>query len=352
MHGAAGVLSKGMHAINSAIDNAAYKAGEFVNDKTNQLGAPPEVSAGLGAATNVAAQTIPMMVGGELGARAIPVLQDAGRWMMTKAVKPMLQDVTRGKAAPAIETMLQRGYSPTNAGVQAMRDKAGGYMDEVASIIEPSTKAVTTTRAEQNAQSLAERLKEGTLGAQKQQDVEAVVRALKNHEAVDTAGTMSVQNAQKMKQANYRDIGDRAYGLSIKEQAERDALKAVNAGIRKAIEEAHPAVGPLNEKAGELISAAKIAQRRAIYEGNKDIMPLGAGIATAAHNPLAALGLYANSSAYVKSLLARTVYSGAEGAPGVGRLAGAAAGAYSGTTPKDDKRAAALIEALKQMEGK
>ena len=139
-------------------------------------------------------------------------------------------------------------------------------------------------------------------------------------------------------------MGDAAYGIGLKPAAERDALKAVTAALKTNIERAEPAVAPINAKISELVNALKVSSRRAAMEGNKDIVPLGASVATALHNPVAALGLYANSSAAVKAMLARMLYSGSKVIPqAAGGAVGGAIGAESGTP----QTAAELARALR-----
>ena len=152
-----------------------------------------------------------------------------------------------------------------------------------------------------------------------------------SHPSVDPLGTMSVQAAQAMKQGNYKALGDAAYGMGLKPAAERDAIKAVTAALKKNIERAEPAVAPINKEVSDLMNAIKVSQRRALIEGNKDIVPLGSSVATALNNPVAALSLYANSSAAVKAMLARMLYTGGSTtASGLGAAAGGLSGYESG----------------------
>jgi len=146
-----------------------------------------------------------------------------------------------------------------------------------------------------------------------------------------------------MKQANYKNLGDAAYGMDLKPAAERDALKELTRALKEGIEKAEPGVVASNQKIADLVNAIKVSQRRALIEGNKDIVPLGASVATALSNPVAALGLYANSSAAVKAALARLLYSGSKAIPqAAGAAIGGAVGAESGTAPTEAELARAL----------
>ena len=154
----------------------------------------------------------------------------------------------------------------------------------------------------------------GTLGARSADTARNVAQELYRHPAVDNAGTMSVQAAQAMKKANYKELGDAAYSMGLKPAAERDALKAAARVLKESVESVEPRVRAPNAEMRELINALKLSTRRAAVEANKDIIPLGSSVATAMSNPGAALGLYANSSAAIKAALARLLYSGGQAA--------------------------------------
>ncbi|MDO8596551.1 MAG: hypothetical protein Q7R45_07990 [Sulfuricaulis sp.] len=323
-------------------DKAAYNLGGAVSDQASKI-LPPGGAAALGTAANVGMQALPMLAGSEFGAMAKPAFQGAGRSLMKSAIKPSVADLHGGRVPKAIETMLEGGYSPTNAGVGAMRAKAAGLSDDVANLIAPSNKLVDVAPAAQSVAGVANKATAGTMGMQDAKQASDVARSMYAHPAVDNAGTMSVQAAQAMKQANYKALGDASYGMGLKPAAERDAIKALTAQLKKGIERAEPGVAPINKEISELLNAVKVSQRRALIEGNKDVIPLGASVATALANPAAALGLYANSSAAVKSLLARMLYSGAEAIPQtVGGAIGGAIGAESGTAPTQAEMARIL----------
>ena len=313
-------------------EGAAYELGGKVTDATGSPAA--------GYITNVAAQALPAVVGAFGGSTVgKPLMEGAARRTMQSAIKPLVTDLSKGKVPGAVETMLKGGYSPTNAGVAAMRDKIDDLVAQANAVIAPSNKVIDLSRALQNAGGVANKARAATTGVKDADTALDVGRQLMAHPAVDQAGLMSVPAAQAMKQANYKALGDAAYGKGLKPAAERDALKAITAALRQNIEKAEPAVGPINAKAAELLNAVKVSQRRALMEGNKDLVPLGAQVATALQNPAAALGLYANSSAAIKALLARALYQGAKGAPAAaGGAMGAGFGAASGRPTEEEGR--------------
>lgn len=287
----------------------AYDIGAKVADFATSKGASPETAALFGYGTNVALNAAPgfLTSGKFLNAPNISILEQPAKWMMQSAVKPS-STLERSKVDRALTTLLEENVSPTNAGVQALKDRSSSLAEKVANILKPSNKVVSVTPAAQNVASVADKARQATFGVQDASTATNVANVLRNHPSVDQLGLMSVQDAQAMKVANYKQLGDAAYGVGLKPMAERDALKAATRGLRTAIEGAEPAVAEPNAKIQELLNAIKVIQRRALIEGNKDILPLGTSVAMAANNPAAALGLYANSSAAVKGLLARLMY--------------------------------------------
>ncbi len=324
-------------------EHAAYNLGGKVTDATAPY-VPAKVAAGLGYGANVAAQALPVVVGA-FGGSAVgkPLMEETGRGFMKSAIKPSVANLDKGRVPQAVETMLEGGYSPTNAGVAAMRSKVSSLTEDLVNALAPSKGAVNIHPALENVAGVANQARAATMGAQDAKSALDVGKSLIAHPAVDDLGLMGVQAAQAMKQANYKSLGDAAYGMGLKPAAERDAIKAVTAALRQGIEQAEPAVAPINSKISDLVNAIKVSQRRALIEGNKDIIPLGASVATALSNPAAALGLYANSSAAVKSMLARMLYSGAKAVPqAAGGAIGGVIGAQSGSAPSETELAQAL----------
>ena len=313
------------------LDRAAYRVGGATTDALAGK-VPPEVAGGAGWLANVATQAIPTVMGGAIGSATKPVQKELARGLMRSAIKSSASNLEKGKVPAAVETMLKKGYSPTNAGIAGMREKVGTLTSEAEKILAPSKKLIDLGGAQQNVARVADKARAATMGVRDAETATDVGRQLMSHPAVDPLGTMTVQAAQAMKQGNYKSLGDAAYGMGLKPAAERDAIKAVTAALKKNIERAEPAVAPINKDISELVNAIKVSQRRALMEGNKDIVPLGASVATALQNPIAAAGLYANSSAAVKAMLARMLYTGGGAAA---TTAGATTGALIGSGRSD-----------------
>lgn len=329
----------------SGVPHLAYGAGEKVSDAATGMGASPEVSAGLGYGTNVLTQAIPALATGKFaGEAAAPALQAGGRALMKSAVKPTLSDLQSGDAAKGIETMLKQGYSPTKGGVEAMQKRIGELGDEVTQAIANSTATINKNAVADRLRSAVDKFK---TQVNPQADLAAIQKAWTEFLAhPDLAGKtdMSVQLAQAMKQGTYRSLGDKPYGeLS---GASTEAQKQLARGLKEEVSAAVPGVANANAMQGELMNAKSIAERRALMEGNKNPVSLGASIGAAMQNPMATIGLWANSSAAAKAALARMLYSGSERIPqAAGSAGGAALMAGSGKAPTDQEL---LAEALRK----
>jgi hypothetical protein len=117
-------------------------------------------------------------------------------------------------------------------------------------------------------------------------------------ELVAKGPTMSVQDAQRLKQGTYKVL-EKKYGQLG--SAETEAQKALARGLKEQIAQAVPEVAPLNAKQSELIKALKVTGRRAMMDDNRN--PVGiAGLST---NPSQLAAMLADRSALLKSLAAR-----------------------------------------------
>ncbi len=328
----------------SGAAHVAYKAGEGVSDAATGMGASPEVSAGLGYGTNVLTQAIPALATGKFAEQAAaPVMQSGGRWLMGTAIKAPFADKKSGDAAEAIETMLKQGYNPTKGGVEAMQQKISALGDEVTQAIANSTATINKNAVADRLRSAVDKFKNQV---NPQSDLATIQKAwteFLTHPDLAGKTDMSVQLAQAMKQGTYKALGDKPYGeLS---GAATEAQKQLARGLKEEVSAAVPGVANANAMQGELMNAKSIAERRALMEGNKNPISLPTSIAAIAHDPMATLGLWANSSAWAKSVLARALYSGSERIPqALGSGAGAAMVSGSGQAPSFEDQ---LAEALK-----
>lgn len=321
------------HAITDLWDRTAYGAGGKISDAATNAGASPNVAAGLGFVGNVGMQAGPALLGGKAVEKlASPAMESMGRMLMKSAVKPPLADQLSGDAAKGIETMLREGYNPTKGGVEAMQQKISQLGEEISATIKNSNATVSKGDV---GTSLMDAYKKFRNQVNPEADLNAIKQAwleFRNHPDLIGKTDMPVQLAQQLKQGTYSQLGSKTYGeLS---GASTEAQKQLARGLKEGISKAVPEVAPLNQLQAELINAKSIAERRALMQGNNNPLSLGASLGALGHDPMSTIGLWANSSAFAKSMLARAAYSGAERIPqAAGSSIGAALMAPSGKAP-------------------
>lgn len=314
------------------ISEAPYELGAKVNDALVQRNWPADQAAGLGAAANAGMEAAGMLAGGGIGGAAGAGVRDAaqgtGRWFMKSAIKPTWQDQRSGKAARAIDTMLDEGYSPTIGGVDAMQTRIANLKAAQTPITAQSTNTGNADRIISALEPVERRIGEGTMRADALRGTDRVRQEFLTHPEVTMSAEygsgIPVPALQSMKEQNHRVLTDSAYGARLNPDPSRDALKAVTRQIGREIELAEPGVAPLNREMSALLNARKVAERRALMQGNNNPLSLGVSLAAAANNPMAAVGMWANSSAAAKAAMARMLYTGGRAAPYLGTGAGMA----------------------------
>lgn len=301
--------------IGELTDSAAYDAGGKVTDLTG--------SPGLGFATNVGVQAIPTVLGGQVGSRAAPVMEGAGRSLMQSALKPSKLEHLSGKGARAVQTMLDEGANVSAGGVAKMRSSIDSLNDEIASIIQGSGARIDKNAVASRLQDVMKKY-EASVDPGDLQAIERVWTDFLSHPQLP-GKDMAIQFAQRMKKAGNAKLGDAAYGTGLKPAAERDAYKGIVRGLKEEIAASEPAVAPLNAREGALINAEKIAANRVAMDANKNPLGLGALITQPWMLPV----WMWDRSPLGKSLAARFLYSNA--AP-IGTAGGAAAGGMYGAS--------------------
>lgn len=357
----------GLERANEALTQGAYDAGGKVAEWGGKLGLPPEVSGGLGYATNVGMQAIPAFVTGTgAGKLAKPVLEAGGRKLMQSALKPNTQEMMTGKGPRAIQTMLEEGANVTAGGVEKLQTKANALGKIVDDLVSSSSETVNKNAIVKALRGTLEKFTNQALPVSDRAAISAAAdEFLTKHPLVPSkipaqtipssrvesavldasgkpfanvipekiipaSGTdeIPVQVAQAIKQGTYKILGDKAYGHELT-QAGTDAQKALARGLRQEIEAKIPGVAAPNAEQSRLINALQIAMRREYLSGNKN----PAGLALLPHTPLAAAAFMADRSELIKSLLARLLYSGAERIPQAAAGTGMAAATEQGQQP-------------------
>lgn len=315
-------LGAGLEA-GEMLDKAAYQAGGAVTDMASKV-LPPEGAAAAGYAANLATQTVPMLAGGGIGAKAAPILERGAERVMQSALKPTLEALKTGKAAKAISTMLEEGYNATSGGVAKLKSAIAELNTQITEAIKNSPAAIDKAKVASGLQGTLKRF-EQTVNPQA--DIKIIEKAWEdfvNHPLLSGSDSIPVQVAQAIKQGTYRELAKK-YGTMG--SAEVESQKTLARGLKEGIAEAVPEIAGLNAQESKLINALSVAERRALIDANRNI----GGLGWLAHNPTAFAMYMADKSALFKSLLARMMYSGSEVIPKtVGQGLGAAEGLRSG----------------------
>ena len=317
--------------VDSPMQRFIYEAGGRATDRLANAGATPEMAAGVGYLTNLAGQVGSTFLGGNIGAKAEPLFQAAGRNLMQRALKPDKIARDSGKADTAIQTMLDEGINATKGGAEILQGKVDDLVVEVDRIIDRYPNARVDKQAVYDAlsQAMAKTMKQGT----PQTDMATIGKAMMDfaqHPLLQSSSTIPAKLAQELKQGVWRKLKDSSFGPNVMPAAERDAQKAIGSGLRQGIEDVIPEVGPANAKTQEFLNALKLVEARAGADGNKNLMGFGTLSPSMTNFVAWMLDRYPAG----KSMLARYMYSHADPEM-AGRAAGAATGAALGAPPKN-----------------
>lgn len=229
-----------------------------------------------------------------------------GARIMQSAVKPGLKFLTKGDAAATpqvVKTLLDEGVNVTPAGISKLQRLIAATNDEIKTAIAPAA------NKEIPALGVASRLSDVTkrfaTQVNPQPDLEAISQVGQNfleHPAISPQGTVTVGQAQALKQGTYARLGEK-YGTE--RAAGLEAEKALARGLKEDIAAEVPQVTALNQREGRLLEALDATGRRVALAGNRDPV----GFAWAAHNPTTFLAALLDRSPAVKSLIARGLYN-------------------------------------------
>jgi hypothetical protein len=301
-----------------AVDALAIRTlgGAATGGATVGLASPDD--AGTGAAIGAALPGA-LKVAGAAGNALGGAGQGTAKWLMESALKGTIKAHQKGDVKVAVETLLDYGINPTNAGVQKIKGLVGELNDKIAKAIEGSDAKIDKQKVLNALASSRERFGKQPTPTKDLKSIQAV--------ADDFVATqpdqIPVQLAQELKRGGNRLMRDKYGQLGTAEEA---ATKDLTRGLKEGIAEAVPAVVPLNAAESRLLTTLKVAERRAMMDVNKNPVPLDAAFALASGNPVVALGLLANSKAGSKAMLARGINSLSKGSPKlVNALAGPAA---------------------------
>ncbi len=302
------------NATNDILAKGAYDIGGGVTEFASKAGLSPEASAGVGFATNIGIQSIPVIASMGIGRAASPVVEEGARRVMQSAVKPSVNDLKSGKAAQAIQTMLDDGINATPGGMAKLKSQIADLNRQIASEIQSSTASIDHKAAAYKP------IKDALDKFSRQVDPAADISAIKSTwenftkahplilQATQSGETIPVQLAQQIKQGTYSALSKKYGQLG---GAEVEAQKAIARGLKDGISDAVPSIAKLNAKDSELITALNVAERRSLVGLNNNPMSLS----LLADSPGKMAAFMADKSALFKSIVARMLNAGSRAIP-------------------------------------
>lgn len=334
--GAALSAAEAFGALNKLLEDVAYSAGGKATDIASQkpFAASPETAAGVGYVTNLAAQAIPSFLSGSaVKSAVVEPMKNAGRWLMTKAVKPAQKYRESGRAEQAVETMLEKGISQWKGSFDQVENRVSQLNKELDEVLTSSEGRASTTAVANELAELLRRSEKRSLGQEEQDAIRKYwQRFVETHPE-----NVSVKLANEIKRGDYKAIGDNPFlavmgspDLATKTKVE----KALARGWQREIAAAEPRATPILKEQSDLINVLKVAGKRG--DDNKNLM----GLSLIAPNQAQLLAFLADRSARLNSLAARGIYSSADAVPfGVGMLGGAGLMAETGQAPDAERGA-------------
>jgi hypothetical protein len=292
-----------------------------LGSKVGEATGSPAFGSALGTTLGFLPDAIQMATGGEIAKTAgAPMLDAAGKFLMSSALKPGAGAVRKNMAEPAVKTLLDEGINVTAGGLEKMKGTIGDLADQVRNYIGNSGAMIDLHRVADYANDAYRQFRAGPLAEQAISDIGKTQQGLFAIPEVAGAREVPVQLAQDLKRGYQKAVSDKGYG-ELKAPT-TEAEKGIARGFRTEIGQAVPGVvDPLAREAA-LINALKLAERRVAVDANKNPIGLGALIS----QPWALPVWMWDRSPLAKSLTARMLYSGQETLPtlaGQG-LAGAA----------------------------
>lgn len=319
-------VGQGMHAIDELGAKAGGVATDFLASRPMGISVPPEVSAGVGTAT----QLLPgAMIGGASGRAAAPAVRDEGLRLMQNALRPTKLERKAGDGAKAAQVMMDEGANVTEAGVSKLREKIGTLNDELQAALNSSPATVDKNAIASRLQDVIAKIETSTMTPQDR--VKAVEKIY--NDAIGNAhipNQIPVALANRIKSGIYKEMGDLKYsrqrtGAPITDA--ENAQMALARGAKEEISAAVPSAAPLNAEMGKLINAADMAENTVLGAANRQ----PGGLAWLTHDLPRFLAMVVAHHPASKSIIARALYGNADtAATGLG----AAGGATVGTTKR------------------
>lgn len=310
----------GLREMTAAQERFSHEAGGRVTDVASKA-LPPGGAATAGFATNVGLNAIPAFVSGGTGAAigkaATVPLQNIGRSLMGSALK-VTGRTTIPETKAIIDTMLDKGISVTEGGVEKLRGLVDDLNTKIKDAIANSTETVSKADVSKTLTDLADKFK---MQVNPNADLASIRKAwneFQSHPLLRGVQDIPVQLAQDMKTGTYKQLAGK-YGEMG--SAETEAQKALARGLKEGIASKVPGVADWNAEESKLLQALGPTEKRVLVDMRKN----PAGLSLLVHNPAAFAAFLADRSAPFKSLMARMVYA-AGSSPGAAQATGAASG--------------------------
>ena len=308
---------------NEIYERGSDVIGSAVTEGSSRIGLPSEVAAGLGTAAYVGAQSLPVIAGSKIiGQGSAPALESGAKRLMQSSIKPNAKTIASGDAPKAIQTMLDRGINATEGGMKATQARVTALEGTIDDLLKNSPATVDKFEVAKNLKTAVQQVNLNLERAANVKEIQGAYEKFWNHEAIKNLDKLPASLANKMKQAFYKELSEKAYVPGASLSAQDKAQKALAAGLREGVAKAEPAVAPTLAEQAELINVLKVAGPQAGREGNKNIIGLGSLSPTLQNAAVWMLDRYP----WFKSMLARGMYSGStripQAAAGVGMAAG------------------------------
>jgi hypothetical protein len=253
---------------------------------------------------------LPVVAGasGAVGDAISRKMEGASQRLMQSAIKPTIKQLKSGDAETAVNTLLERGINPNEAGVNKLRALIDDLDNQIGARIAGSTatvdKGAVMNRLAQTEQAFKNQVSPtADLAA-----IRGVGDDFMSHPAFPLPQTqIPVQAAQDLKRGTYQVLSKK-YGQMG--GAETEAQKALARGLKEEVANAVPGVQGINAEMSKLITTLDVTERRALMELNKNPM----GLAALTTNPTSWAMFMADKSALFKSLAARMINASSGGA--------------------------------------
>ena len=244
--------------------------------------------------------------------------------LVYSALKPTQSAYKSGAAKDAMETILKtKGLYPNKVGVEKLDSMISDLNDQISSKITNSTEKVELQSVVDKLTGLKDKFlyqvnPESDLAA-----IEASKEQFLGHRLFPEGATeIPVQLTQKMKQATYRSLGDKAYGEIG--GAARESQKALARGLKEGVASKVADINELNAAEGKLLNAQDVIERAANRHSNKEM----GGLAYVMH-PMQALAYLLDRNPSSKAALAKALYAIGNNKVPPGVVKATQAGAYT-----------------------